>query len=166
MEKIKKCRDCSIEKSIDNFHIAGRAGTTAGNGYIRTVDTYKSICKECYRKREKEKYHKLDEDQKNKRRQNNSCNNFEYRQAYRLKSRFGLTTEEFSAMILKQQNKCKICECDMETPQVDHNHDTGEVRALLCRACNTSLGLLKENPQTLHNMITYINDYLPKNSLA
>ena len=118
------------------------------------------MCKECYRKIEKEKYQKLDENEKKKRRQNNICNNFEYRQAYRLKTRFGLTTEEFSAMILKQNNKCKICECEMDTPQVDHNHSTGKIRALLCRSCNTSLGLLKEDPKVLYSMISYINDYL------
>ena len=160
MKKNKICKGCSIEKPLDNFPIAGRAGASSGNGYIRTMNTYKSRCNECYKKQEREKYHKLDENEKKQRRQNNSCNNFEYRQSYRLKTHFGLTTEEFSAMIEKQNNKCKICECYMVPPQVDHNHTTGKVRALLCRSCNTSLGLLKEDSKILYNMISYINDYL------
>ena len=81
-----------------------------------------------------------------------------YSQAYNLKTRFGLTTEQFSAMIVEQNNRCKICGCDMVEPQVDHNHTTGKVRSLLCRPCNTSLGMLKENTETLYNMISYINN--------
>jgi hypothetical protein len=160
MKKTKVCKKCSIEKLLDSFPIAGKSGTNCGNGYVRTVNTYKSLCKECYRKREREKYHKLDEGKKEQRRKNNSCNNFEYRKAYKLRTKYGLTTEDFSAMIKEQNNKCKICDHEMEIPQVDHNHSTGKVRSLLCLNCNTSLGLLKENKKILYNMISYINDYL------
>ena len=48
----------------------------------------------------------------------------------------------------------------MVPPQGDHNHTTGKVRALLCRSCNTSLGLLREDSKILYNMISYINDNL------
>jgi hypothetical protein len=156
----KICKTCNIEKSINEYHIAAKPGTVGTDGYTRHSIVYKAHCKECIRSIQKEKYHKLNENIKKERRKNNSCNNFEYRQSYRLKTRFGLTTEEFSDMIKKQNNKCKICECEMNPPQVDHNHITGKIRSLLCRGCNTSLGLLREDPQILRNMISYIHDNL------
>ena len=39
---------------------------------------------------------------------------------------------------------------------VDHNHDTGEVRGLLCRKCNSAIGLLNEDPTVLFRAIDYI----------
>lgn len=152
MKNSKVCKGCSIEKSIDEYYIQ-REG--------KTGPIYFSRCKSCNLIQNKKNYHKLSENQKKTRREKNPCNTFEWRQQYRLKTRFGLTMEDFSAMVIKQNNKCKICECEMDIPQIDHNHITGKVRHLLCKPCNTSLGLLKENINTLHNMISYIkNDNL------
>jgi NAD+--asparagine ADP-ribosyltransferase len=160
MEKSKICKNCFIEKPISEFHVAQKPGKIGSDGYIRKTVCYKSSCKECLRKKQKEKYHNLTLDQQKKLRENNSCNNSDYRKKYKLKTNYGLTIEEFSDMIKYQNNKCKICECEMNSPQIDHNHATNEVRALLCRNCNTSLGLLKEDTKVLYNMISYINDYL------
>jgi hypothetical protein len=161
MEDTKICKVCLIEKSVSKFHIAKKPGQIGTDGYMRKTLCYKSSCKECLREEQRKKYHSLSLDQQRKLRKNNSCNNPEYRKKYKLKNYYGLTTEEFSAMIMIQNNKCKICECEMNSPQIDHNHSTGNVRGLLCRNCNTSLGLLKENKNTLYNMISYINnDYI------
>jgi len=160
MQDTKVCKICLLEKSISEFHIAKKPGNIGADGYMRKTLCYKTSCKECLRKEQREKYHKLTLEQRKERRKNNSCNTVEYRKKYKLKTHYGLTTEEFSDMIKKQNNKCKICQYEMNTPQVDHNHTTGKVRALLCRNCNTSLGLLKEDTKVLYNMISYINDYL------
>jgi hypothetical protein len=157
---MKICNSCKVEKSLTEFHIAQKPGKVGTDGYVRKTICYKSKCKDCLRKEQRQKYHELKDDVKVQRRKNNRCNTFEWRQQYRLKNRFGLTTEEFSAMVLEQNNKCKICECEMDTPQIDHNHTTGKVRSLLCRSCNTSLGLVKEDTKILYNMISYINAYL------
>jgi hypothetical protein len=160
MKDTKICKICCIEKSICEFHISQKPGKIGSDGYVRKTICYKTSCKECIREEQKKKYHNLTLEQQRKIRKNNPCNNSEYRKKYKLKTHYGLTTEEFSAMIEEQNNKCKICECEMDSPQVDHNHTTNKVRALLCRNCNTSLGLLKEDPKVLYNMISYINDYL------
>lgn len=157
---MKICNSCKVEKLLTEFHIAQKPGKVGTDGYVRKTICYKSKCKDCLRKEQRQKYHELEDDVKVQRRKNNRCNTFEWRQQYRLKNRFGLTTEEFSAMVLEQNNKCKICECEMDTPQIDHNHTTGKIRSLLCRSCNTSLGLVKENTKILYNMISYINAYL------
>lgn len=157
---MKICNSCKVEKPLTEFHIAQKPGKVGTDGYVRKTICYKSKCKDCLRKEQRQKYHELEDDVKLQRRKNNRCNTFEWRHQYRLKNRFGLTTEEFSAMVLEQNNKCKICEFEMDTPQIDHNHTTGKVRSLLCRSCNTSLGLVKEDTKILYNMISYINAYL------
>lgn len=147
----KKCSVCSEEKLISSdFYTTKQKG--------RPHPTVSAMCKKCHNAKHRKKYLEESIEDRKKRQ--------EWMRRGHLSRKYGLTTEEFSAMILKQQNKCKICECDLDDPQIDHDHDTGKIRGLLCRPCNMSLGLLKENPQTLRNMITYINDYLPKNSLA
>jgi hypothetical protein len=156
----KICKTCKSEKPIQEFHITQKAGYKGTDGYVRTKTLYKTSCKVCEREKQLQKYHNLPTEKQRKRRSNNTSNNPEYRKAYKLKNKYGLTTEEFSAMVLNQDNKCKICGDEMSPPQVDHNHSTGKVRSLLCRACNTSLGLLREDPQILRNMISYIHDNL------
>ena len=151
---MKTCSKCKTEKPYSEFHISQKGV----KGPI-----YKSQCKVCVRKRQVEKYHSLTEEQKKQRRERSNCYNPEYRQRYNLRTRFGLTTEEFSDMIVEQNSMCKICGDGFDEtnkPQIDHNHETGKVRGLLCRNCNTSLGLLKENTDTILNMISYINDNL------
>jgi hypothetical protein len=43
-----------------------------------------------------------------------------------------------------QNNKCKICDCDMTRPQVDHDHNTGKYRGILCIPCNNGLGVYEK----------------------
>lgn len=154
---MKVCKSCGVEKPYSEYHITQKAGYVGKDGYKRTTDVYKAHCKECYRKKQIEKYHELPlEKQKYRRRNRNS----EYHREYKLKTKYGLTTEQFSAMIVEQNSSCKICNATLDKPQIDHCHKTGKVRGLLCRSCNTSLGLLKENTDTLRSMINYINDNL------
>ena len=124
---------------------------------------YKAHCKDCYRKKQLEKYHQMPLEEQRERRKRNGKSK-EYYKRYKLKSNYGLTLEQFSDILLEQNLSCKICGVHLDNPQVDHCHTTGKVRGLLCRNCNTSLGLLKENTDTLRSMITYINDNLWKRS--
>ncbi len=81
-----------------------------------------------------------------------------------LQSRYGISVEDFEKMLVEQQNKCYICYIDVqETIKkrlcIDHDHDSGKIRKLLCTKCNTALGLVAENIQILENMITYISEH-------
>ena len=60
--------------------------------------------------------------------------------AHILKHRYGLTVEQWDAMIIAQLGLCALCDKQMTNPHVDHSHVTGEVRSLLCLQCNTILG--------------------------
>jgi hypothetical protein len=81
-----------------------------------------------------------------------------------LQSRYGITLEVFNQMLVEQESKCYICSVHIdETPKkrlcIDHCHNTGKVRKLLCTKCNTALGQVSENTEILKKMITYINEH-------
>jgi len=60
----------------------------------------------------------------------------------------------------KHDGKCEICRNVCETGKnlaMDHNHQTGEIRGMLCNLCNRGLGLFKDNPELLTKAIEYLN---------
>lgn len=74
-----------------------------------------------------------------------------------LKSTYGITIEDFDALLTKQHYACAICKrISNKTLHVDHNHTTGKVRGLLCAKCNTALGLISEDILILESMQEYI----------
>lgn len=75
----------------------------------------------------------------------------------RLKYCFGITLEKYNNMLEQQKHKCLICEVDNSTTlHVDHCHETGAVRGLLCSNCNTSLGGFKDDPALLRKAAEYL----------
>lgn len=82
-----------------------------------------------------------------------------------LKLDYGLTLEEFDAMEAAQQGKCYACgQVPTTRLCVDHNHTTGQVRGLLCKGCNTALGMANENPATLQALAEYIRKFEEPNA--
>lgn len=77
---------------------------------------------------------------------------------YYLKKTFGLTPEDYEAMAAQQQGKCAICggEPNRKYLSVDHCHDSGEVRGLLCETCNTGLGHFQNDPRLMRTAIGYL----------
>lgn len=82
------------------------------------------------------------------------------RKKYALRYNFGMTLEEFDALLEKQDGKCAICRRDpgSRSLHVDHNHETGAIRSLLCHGCNTALGLLMEDPEIGRALVAYMED--------
>lgn len=69
---------------------------------------------------------------------------------------YGLTPEQYESMLRKQGGVCAICKRGHGTIlDVDHCHKTGRIRGLLCRRCNTFLGLI-EDASSIEEFIRYL----------
>lgn len=80
-----------------------------------------------------------------------------------LKRSFDLTPEQYQEMSEAQNGVCAICKRPdrKKALAVDHNHETGKVRGLLCNPCNRALGLFQDSADVL----TTAADYLKENSI-
>jgi DNA-directed RNA polymerase subunit RPC12/RpoP len=97
---------------------------------------------------------------------NNPCyihgktNTKEYRKIYALKTKFGITKDEYIELLHKQNYRCAICGIKQHKLSrnlaIDHNHKTGKIRGLLCMECNLLLGKAKENFKILIKAIRYL----------
>jgi hypothetical protein len=70
-----------------------------------------------------------------------------------------MTLEQYDEMYISQQGQCSICKTKHEVLHVDHDHNTGDIRELLCNRCNRTLGLLEEDPMIMHSMIEYVQNH-------
>lgn len=83
-----------------------------------------------------------------------------YSWKYHLKRRFGITVEEYDAMLQKQNRVCYVCKNTQKRRlHVDHNHKTGAIRRLLCSGCNSALGHVREDIDRLTGLINYIREF-------
>lgn len=78
---------------------------------------------------------------------------------YSLKSKYNITEEQYKSMYINQNKCCKICNKKTTKLVVDHCHNTGLVRGLLCDSCNKLLGFARDNETILENAKTYIIGY-------
>lgn len=85
---------------------------------------------------------------------------------HRIRTTYGLTLSVMQAMYRDQDERCKICRLrftSIEKVHIDHDRDTNKVRALLCRACNSGLGLFKDNAENLRRASEYVSYYAEQN---
>ena len=134
MEKLKTCSRCGVKKPIDNFP------------YNTGKHRYFPRCYQC----RNEKYQGSENDKKRMR--NNS-----------LKRKFGIDLNTYNLMFLKQEGKCAICGIHQsqlkQSLNVDHDHITGKVRALLCPKCNGGLGIFNDDIKLLRAGIKYLRNW-------
>lgn len=89
-----------------------------------------------------------------------------------MKAKYGITETEYTEFYSKQDGRCGICKTNLvsqfdptrdffrnskDLARVDHCHETGKVRGLLCGQCNTGLGLLGDNVSTIQRAIRYLH---------
>ena len=140
------CRVCKKQKNLlDEYYLSRRDPTKKSS--------YSYECKECTVKRTVEY---------------NREHSTSVRSQY-LKRNYGLTFEEFEAMLSDQDNCCAICKSTKPLGRhkrfnVDHHNKTGNVRGLLCSNCNTALGLVNDNIHTLKSMIQYLESHEETNT--
>lgn len=73
--------------------------------------------------------------------------------------RYGMTPAELQSLLLSQDGVCAICRHanpDGVALAIDHCHETGRVRGLLCSACNLGLGLMRDDPERMLRAVAYL----------
>jgi hypothetical protein len=138
--RTKTCPKCGEEKAIDDFYFQRRT------------------CKPCVREHQ-QRFRDADPD---------------YNRNRNLQRRYGIDVEEYRNLIADHNFACGICK--VEIPEtiaykgkrsgvVDHNHETGDIRGILCQKCNLVLGHARENTDILYRAIVYLSErgaYTPK----
>jgi hypothetical protein len=148
----KRCPKCQKEKPLGDFYLWTRSRS--------------SWCKAC--SRESQKARRMGDPEafsllRSRRRLERIANGFDddFRGHLRL---YGLTVAGYEKMLADQDGRCAICGGE-ETAKlrgrvrrlcVDHDHETGQVRGLLCSRCNTMLGLARSNCTILERAANYI----------
>ncbi|KKL57780.1 hypothetical protein LCGC14_2231970, partial [marine sediment metagenome] len=90
----------------------------------------------------------------------------EERKKRALRYKYGITIEKYTEMLLEQKGVCAICGLpetrvsnngNIKVLSVDHCHETGKVRGLLCQRCNSGIGFLNDDIENLKCAILYLN---------
>ncbi len=157
----KFCTGCQTEKDVSEF------------GIQRTrKDGLDYRCKACMRARLKERY--KDESY----RQQKLATGARWREAHPdadmnkyYKRKYGITMDDYNRMFVEQNGVCAICGKEEKTRRrkkssgnerlaVDHCHETGEIRGLLCFKCNTAMGSLGDTRDHVMRVIHYLSKSL------
>jgi len=163
----KTCRECGEFKPLSEFYRAAEMR-----------DGYRSECKACNLARRASRYREepairaRDLERVQRWRGENPEKYAELqrrtraRPSYRLGLRrshlmrkYGITLEQYDAMLLAQGGGCAICgtpEPEGTSLHVDHHHDSGEVRGLLCFGCNAGIGQFREDRDLLLAAAEYL----------
>lgn len=84
------------------------------------------------------------------------------------KRNYGIDDATLDQMKKDQDDKCYLCHSEgfligknnhNEKLAVDHDHETGKVRKLLCHNCNRALGLFKDNPEIMRKAASYVEEH-------
>ncbi len=75
-------------------------------------------------------------------------------------ARRGISPEELVDVFERQEGCCAICrkEISLMDSAIDHNHDTGDFRGVLCKQCNRALGMFMDSPTILKSALIYLAD--------
>lgn len=140
----KRCRRCWVTKPIDDFYRKGENG-------------HRHLCKPCYvavaAERNVPEAHATH--MRNWRRANPSG-----QLDASLRYRFGITGDDYQRLLAAQNGVCAICAGTNGDRRlcVDHDHNDGHVRGLLCGECNSGLGLLGDSASRLLAAAAYLDE--------
>ncbi|MES2904584.1 MAG: endonuclease VII domain-containing protein [Pseudomonadota bacterium] len=148
------CPKCDLVKEISNFRVRSDTGKRC------------AICNACWSERCKLYNSRRDPEQVRAfardyyHRKLKSSPGYAKRQhERRIALRYGLSAGDFAALRDGQGNRCAICETpapEGKNLYVDHCHETGGVRGLLCGACNLGLGKLGDTLAALRRALRYL----------
>lgn len=164
----KLCTQCKKIKPLDQFYRRKRA-----------KDGRTSECKEC--RNAAAKQWKIDNPERAQETERNRVRDYsreivrtkEFRatpegkrrtRGYRLKAEYGISLEQYEALLGEQAGVCAICHRPPSGENhvnrylhVDHDHVTGKIRGLLCHPCNVAIGLLGDDPERIQSAASYVH---------
>ena len=177
----KQCIKCKLVKNIDSFSkdsnkkdgLMGRCRvcislyqkqwTTANKEHVKNKN---AEWHELNRKRAnavRRKYYISNKEKILKKNRQKYAENPNYFKDIDLKKVYGITLEQYDQMLNTQNHACAICKKHKnefaKALAVDHCHDTGKVRGLLCTNCNRALGNLKDSIDSAINAVAYLKAY-------
>lgn len=169
ISSITYCAKCGIEIKFN----PGRPGYTvycskscAASGNIKPIKKFH--CESCDQDFEQTQFIPNDQGKYNCPDCNKRIRNVFNRENY-LNKKYNISIQDYENMKIAQDGKCAICKVQEygridkdgnTTPlNVDHCHNTGKVRGLLCNSCNTTLGHLQDNPNQLISVIEYLSKH-------
>jgi len=145
---VKYCYGCSKGKPLEQFYQS---------------DEFKSRCKECRKKyyREYHEKRKIESAKQSKiRRDSLHPSGLTQGKVDHLMGGYGMTPEQYLKLIHAQQGKCACCDTILSENKryvhIDHDHETGRIRGILCHSCNLMLGHADENIDKLKKAIFYL----------
>lgn len=138
---MKRCGICKTEQPESEFYRAKKTG------YLS------SRCKECYRRKYREI---VAHDPERRREQWRRAAAKRDTRAYWRKFRYGITEADYQAMVERQEGKCAICFTEEKKLHIDHDHNTGIIRGLLCSNCNRGIGYLGDSAERLESAARYL----------
>lgn len=125
----KRCTKCMVVKPITEF-----------NYHTKSKGKLDSVCKCCTRARTRVYREKNPDRIRSK----------------NMRLRYGIELDEYNRLLRAQRNKCRICLRDDVKLVVDHCHDTGKIRGLLCKHCNTGLGMFRDSLKHVKRAVQYL----------
>jgi hypothetical protein len=142
--------------------------SVCSNGHLKTPENVdkRNRCKICYHTSHKI-WRAKNKDKKNQDSKEYYYNNKEkvkeVIERSRLKRQYGITVDDYNEMVINQNNVCAICGKE-ETEKnnklsIDHDHETGMVRNLLCHKCNRGLGSFNDDIEILKNAVAYLSKH-------
>lgn len=154
----KVCKTCQTSKPFAEF-----------NRRSASRDGLARVCKECDADRKKQDILQYPEKHREKRRQRHERNleqNILNERLGTFRRKYGVSRELYDELFDQQQGRCAICQMEAlsrhgpkGTLRIDHNHETGAIRALLCNCCNTALGMFHDDIALVRIAVDYLRRY-------
>lgn len=129
----------------ENFH----QGCNVCEKFLHISNYYlnSKVCKACHKKRSKIWNEK-----------NVQRRRIMHRKSH-LKNKYSLTIDQQNELLKLQSEACAIC-FSVENLCIDHCHKTGKVRKILCRKCNSGLGMFNDDIKLIEKAYKYMKDHL------
>lgn len=166
---MKKCSQCNEVKDEEKFckHAQHRDGLSSACKNCRSIHRKKPEIRAKEREAKNRDYHSNPEKYKKYMKKfRDSPTGMISRFNSLLKVNYGITAEQYNEMFSNQNGCCAICAIHQSKLKrrlsVDHNHDTGKVRELLCNHCNSALGIMRESTELFNKAINYLQKHKEK----